>query len=405
MVNSKGGGGGGNGALGPGMKGILAASIALNLVLAVLVFRARSAAPPNASTAGGASPALETLATETGTKGETNGRPAFRWSDIESKDYKQYAAKLREIGCPEAVVADIIRADLNGSYGEKMAAVWRPEAQAYWQKPKRQRPGPDELQKLDALTKEKEQGLKEVLGTAQEEQAWADAILFQIQGTEQQLLFLPEEKRAAAARALREAGVAQKETKALETGGSAADLFQEKLKVLSQVLSPDEVEEFRLRYSPAAESLRLEVQYFDCSEAEFKQLLDSREKEHRQYSNLLDRREATAEVTKLFGEERGREFEKVSDLFYINTRRVAEDNGLAPEVASQVYDVVRAARANMEKLLADPSFSAQTKMQSARNLAMETEKELARLMGESAARPIVRDLRNVLGTLDRRARQ
>jgi len=39
----------------------------------------------------------------------------FRWSDLESTDYRAYIANLRGVGCPEATVRDIITADVDAA--------------------------------------------------------------------------------------------------------------------------------------------------------------------------------------------------------------------------------------------------------------------------------------------------
>lgn len=41
---------------------------------------------------------------------------AFRWSQLESTDYRTYVANLRDIGCPEQTVRDIITADVDSLY-------------------------------------------------------------------------------------------------------------------------------------------------------------------------------------------------------------------------------------------------------------------------------------------------
>src|ERR1043165_9088738 len=43
----------------------------------------------------------------------------FSWSEIESPDYQQYIANLRDIGCPEQTIRDIIVADVNQLYERK----------------------------------------------------------------------------------------------------------------------------------------------------------------------------------------------------------------------------------------------------------------------------------------------
>ena len=40
----------------------------------------------------------------------------FRWSQIESSDYRIYIANLRRVGCPERTVRDIIKADVESLY-------------------------------------------------------------------------------------------------------------------------------------------------------------------------------------------------------------------------------------------------------------------------------------------------
>src|SRR6266516_704867 len=43
-------------------------------------------------------------------------RLPFRWSQVESSDYRQYIANLRATGCPEPTLQDIIVADVNKLY-------------------------------------------------------------------------------------------------------------------------------------------------------------------------------------------------------------------------------------------------------------------------------------------------
>src|SRR5215831_1795406 len=48
-------------------------------------------------------------------------RQFFSWSQVESDDYPTYIANLREIGCPEQTIRDIIIADVNVLYARRMA--------------------------------------------------------------------------------------------------------------------------------------------------------------------------------------------------------------------------------------------------------------------------------------------
>ena len=42
--------------------------------------------------------------------------PAFRWTQLESSDYRTYIANLRGIGCPEPTIRDIITADVDEAF-------------------------------------------------------------------------------------------------------------------------------------------------------------------------------------------------------------------------------------------------------------------------------------------------
>ena len=48
-------------------------------------------------------------------------RQIFSWKDLESPDYPTYILNLRNIGCPEQTVRDIIIADVNALYSLKRA--------------------------------------------------------------------------------------------------------------------------------------------------------------------------------------------------------------------------------------------------------------------------------------------
>jgi hypothetical protein len=48
---------------------------------------------------------------------------SFRWSELESADYRTYVANLRGIGCPEQTIRDIITADVGSLYSERIRTL------------------------------------------------------------------------------------------------------------------------------------------------------------------------------------------------------------------------------------------------------------------------------------------
>src|SRR5690242_8782620 len=46
-------------------------------------------------------------------------RQYFSWREVESPDYPTYIANLRDIGCPEQTIRDIIIADINNLFAKR----------------------------------------------------------------------------------------------------------------------------------------------------------------------------------------------------------------------------------------------------------------------------------------------
>jgi hypothetical protein len=98
---------------------ILGVSLVANLLLAIAWLRT---GPPENRT----EPASGTVTNAT----VTNTRPTvvvrrqfFSWQELESQDYPTYIKNLREIGCPEQTIRDIIIADVTEMLRQKYQTV------------------------------------------------------------------------------------------------------------------------------------------------------------------------------------------------------------------------------------------------------------------------------------------
>ena len=387
---------------------LVLASVGLNVFLAAQLFQRRVSLPDppaasgNNQFAGGSKLPSPDVAPNSGADlAATNAPSPFRWSEIESTDYRQYIANLRAVGCPEPVVRDIIMADLNQVFAPRAAAIWKARVPEYWQKSKAENANSEQLKELTALSKEKKAVLQDLLGVHLDEQQMINTVHLQVYGNEQNLLFLPADKRAAALQALADADfeIRAEAVHAREGYSNEVDrkLFSETLQALAKVLTPAELEEFRLRGSPAANALRNEVQYFNCTPEEFRQLVDSREQaQNKNLGNLLDRTAATEEVRKLLGDERAKEFERVTDMFYINTCRAVEERGMPPESIEQAWQVTRDTRAAANLVARNSALSASERTSQLQSLQQQAEARLNELLGAKTAFGVIRDLRVVV---------
>ena len=106
------------------MRVTLKISLLLNLVLlGALVWRLAQPGPP-------AAPVVSPLALPPPAAGgpapvsAPRGEPEpFRWSWLESDDYRVYVKNLRSVGCPEAALRAIVTADVHAVYARRSRAL------------------------------------------------------------------------------------------------------------------------------------------------------------------------------------------------------------------------------------------------------------------------------------------
>ncbi len=338
-----------------------------------------------------------------GSPAQTPAAPPFRWNDVESADYRQYIANLRAIGCPEATIRDLIVADLNGLYSARMQAIWQRPVWVYWKKSRNSSPTPDQVRQLMALDREKAGILKELLGITANVQELIDTVYLQTWGSGHELLFLPADKREAALQVLNESGFAERLAKFQELNQGmppGRDLFAEELKILAPVLSPTELEEFRLRHSPTAQQLCNEVAYLNCTPAEFKALMDLREQDlGPAAANLgVDHAIAADEIRKLLGDDRARDFERVSDMGYFSMHAAADQAGLPADLADQAGQIAYDLRTAAEHIARNTTLSTEERQRQVQALMAPAEARLEAALGDQAGAAIRVNLRNVLTT-------
>ena len=385
-------------------------SVGLNVFLAVQLFQHRVALPePSAAFGSNQFPGSGRLntpvtATNSPTDFAATNALAFHWRDIESTDYRQYIANLRAVGCPEAIIRDIITADVNQLFAARVRAVLNPQIKAYWQKLDFKNPGPEQVKQFMAIDREKGAVLQDLLGFKVSQQEMIDTLHLQLHGSEQQLLFLPPDRRAAALMALTEVDFEAREIELHSQGRYSAErerkLWDEKVAVLAGTLSPEELEEFNSRNSQTGQTLRMELEYFKVTPEEFRTLLAAREaKADGKHSalDLLNRTAATEEARKLFGDERAKEFERVTDMFYLNTRRSAEEQGVPLERIEQAWQVTRDARTAADQAAKNTSLTVEERKRQVLALRQQADARLTELLGDKASRAVRRDLRVVLG--------
>ena len=312
-------------------------------------------------------------------------RAPFVWRDVEDEDYRVYIANLRAVGCPEVMIRDLVAAELAQSFKARATAPWRPRKLEYWRKfePAQDDQGQADLSRYKMLMEEHDAVLEELFGSKHIQDEWFALRDLQLRDSERSLAFLPEPEHQAAVRAL---ALARLDEAGLEMrNGTEVDrdtLFKLKLDALSQVLSPAELDEFRMRSSPGASAVRGRVHYFDCTVEEFRELVDAQE------AGIP----LAFRVEELFGLERAAEFERVSHPYYQNLRRALDDAGYPPDYAESAWNVFQETQLAATEVAGRATSSAADRAQQLEELRIEAERRFDGLLGEHLARVPRRDL-------------
>jgi hypothetical protein len=210
-------------------------------------------------------------------------RQFFSWSEVESSDYPTYIANLRSINCPEQTIRDIIIADVNALFMRRLATEVVTADQQWW----RSEPDPQVVRaaadKTRALNAERRALLTRLLGLN-----WESGDLANLPRPSHPGIVLdgpvlgvlsPEVKQAVQDISARAQDRLQAYLRAQTLAGKSPDpaelakLRQQTRDDLARTLSPQQVEEYLLRYSQNANNLRAELgqlKYFNATPAEFR---------------------------------------------------------------------------------------------------------------------------------------
>ena len=234
-------------------------------------------------------------------------RQLFSWRDIESADYAVYIANLRDIGCPEQTVRDIIIADVNAVYARKRATELVTAEQQWW----RSEPDTNVLraaaQQAQELEDERRTLLTSLLGGS-----WEAGDLVSIPRPSRPgvaldgpvLGSLPAETK----KSIQEVNARSQERleaylEAQSLAGKNPDpielakLRQQTRNDLAHLLSPPELEEYLLRYSQNANDLRAQfgqLRFFNPSPDEFRAVFRATDALDQRIQLLADARDPSS---------------------------------------------------------------------------------------------------------------
>lgn len=382
------------------MKWKTLAVVSLTLNVALIFWVAELRSPRSAGAAGAAAPAPAASPSHLpAAPGTASNQTGFHWRELESADYLAYIANLHRIGCPEQTLRDIILADVNKLFAPRYAALAgsAPEL-AWWGKFDKKRPVRPELAtQLRALNDEKKALLQRLLGNLTgTELAWLETGAASVR-EQNTFAFLPESKQSAVQdlmnryQALRERG--ETEWAGLTTDEREVkekELRDARARELAVLLTPEELREFDLRHSRAAEMLREQFGMANLTEAEFRQLYTLRTGFEQSVPEPKpeDWRRLESDLAAALGPDRFADVQRQNDAMWGALQSIAGDRGLTPSAMEQAYAIEQEYSGKMVEAVGRMFADPQQDPQPLRIIAAEMEARLAATLGPEAAKQL-----------------
>ncbi len=370
---------------------LLIVSVAVNVVLAaMLISLAHRPAPPVIDISAGASTTNARIRPMVVVR-----KQFFTWSQVESPDYPVYIARLREIGCPEETIRDIVIADVDKLYANKRLEEVPTLEQEWW----RSTSDTNLLQAAAAKTQSLEQERRALLNTLLGPN-------WQVEDSERHEIALngpvlgdlsPDTKQA-----VRDIVARYQKQQAFVavsgTNGQPVDpvqfarLDQAMRADLSKLLTPAQLEEFLLRYSSTAADLRRQLRDFDVTPDEFRAIFRLRDPIAQQIAlasgpNTSSAAPAALEkemqdaIKNVLGPDRFQAWQLSQDPAYHDAAAVAAQYDAPTNVVMALYRLNRAAKVEQDRINNDPTLTPDEKAEQLKALADQEQSAGDQLLG------------------------
>ncbi len=333
----------------------------------------------------------------------------FSWPQVETADYRAYIANLRDIGCPEQTIRDIIIAEVNQLYAKKrLAEVVTPEQQ-WW----RSVPDPKVVQaakaKIQALDQERRDLLSALLGPAWDanDPATASSMVAldgpilgdlppDVKQSVREISLLSQQRIQAYLDAQVEEGLPADPV-------VLAQLRQETRDELGQVLDPAQLEEFLLRYSQTAANLRNQLNGFDVTPEEFRGLFRVADPINEQIQLVAEddpsgaaqraalEKQLDAALKNVLGPDRYQSYLTAQltaqDPAYRDALALAQQTGATPERVLGLYSLYQAGQLEQDRIRNDSVLTDEQKAEQLKTLDQQQKTARDEMLGLATPTP------------------
>ena len=337
----------------------------------------------------------------------------FRWSQIESDDYKEYIQNLRDIGCPEETIRNLVKQDLDKYYDQRKADILSksPARKEFWKSGNPSslgRPSASASSQMAQLDREKNEVLGELFnpsGLAAINRPGPLARARSQAKSGYAMDFIPDEETKAQLNTLEQEYGSQLLKKMAQGASDAQDmaeirqLRQDRDSSIATMLTPEQKMEYDLRKSPTAANMRLQMDGFDPSEDEFRDIFGARkafddehgvvpgasisagDMEARQFAE----QEMNNQIHDSLGDDRYQDYLRQTDYDYKSIAKITERQGLGENISAQVYDMKGGAEELAREIRMNTGLSIEERQMQLGQIRNVTSRSIESLIGGQGA--------------------
>jgi hypothetical protein len=303
-------------------------------------------------------------------------RQAFSWNEIESSDYHVYIANLRRIGCPEKTIRDIIVADVNDLFAERIAREVVIPEQKWWL------PDPDSeamqagIDQVRALEAEKFQMLTDLLGpdwnTPPRPNRPGNALHFDgpiLSKLSPEVKSTIEEIEANAERSRADIIARARQQQKTADPAELARVQLEARRQLGSVLTPEQLEEYLLRYSHTADVMREQLRGFGADADEFRSIFRARDSFDQQIADAAGTDPASTQrrtelarmrdeaISQAIGPERYRLYQLTENPLFRQAQDQAQQSAAPADKVMPIFRINQAVQEETARIQNDRTLS------------------------------------------------
>jgi hypothetical protein len=323
-------------------------------------------------------------------------RQFFTWSEVESPDYPTFIANLRRIAMPEKTIRDIVVADVNDVFAARLARELNLPEQKWWLPEPEMDAFEAAMNQIRAIEAEKNATLTQLLGPgweASRNNVSANLVRFDgpvLNSLSAEAKMQVQQIEAQQRRAINEA-VDPAERSRLQAETRAQ---------LAAILTPQQLEEYLLRYSDTAEQMRAQLRGFGADAEEFRRIFRARDPFDQQIAALAgddptaQRRRAELErsrdeaIRQTLGPERASFYAVTQSPLFQQAREQAEQSGAPPEKVLPLFEIKRAVQDEVTRIANDRSLSEDQRRVALAAIEQQHQNSVNRVLAGATAEPL-----------------